>query len=388
MYFSRRKNFSILDNKNYETDRPLLTPNSRRSSNETDRSSSPAYALEHPPKRRRVFGRWTVQTPNSSRFAGNFHSRILQKFPFLIEMFYWIIAIILYRLTLYITGLWFGGSQGLWDIAQRHGTSLLEIETHFFGAGNTNGPSRWMEWRIQQWFLVGADIDDWRGVTLSFLNRLYALVHIPGTAAFIAYYYATAPTHRRFCIARRTLSLSNYVAFVVFTIYPCMPPRLLPAEYGFVDTVNAEDAASVWMSGDYVNALAAMPSMHFGYAFCVGSVFIYESGFLRHLHVPSSSDTESLESVDFNKMQGADVPRSVYSRIALLVFGLTYPAIILLCIIATANHYFLDAFAAIFVVLFAFAINRVLLNFLVLEDWLLWALRLEKPEPTTGIREA
>lgn len=382
MYVTRRKNYSIFHGSSDDSARSLLSPESQRSSGSDWERPADLPSL-HPPKTRRLFGRWTVRTPNSSRFARHLHSRILQKFPFLVEMFYWAIALVLYRGTILITSHWYGGSQGLWDIAQGHGTSILEFEARITGMGSVTTNSRWIEWRIQQWFLTGANLGDWRGNALAFLNRAYALIHIPGTAAFIAYYYATAPTHRRFCIARRTLSLSNFVAFFVFTLYPCMPPRLLPKEYGFVDTVEAEDASSVWMKGDYVNALAAMPSMHFGYAFAIGCTLVYESGFLRHLH-PLGDDNSDLEMHGILKEESGDVPRSVASRLILLLLGIFYPALILLAIISTANHYVLDAFAGALVVGFSFCCNRFLLNFLVVEDWLLWAWRLEKPVPTTG----
>ncbi|KAI0424040.1 integral membrane protein [Xylaria sp. FL1042] len=383
MYVTRRKNYSIFRRSPEESARSLLSPESQRSSSSDWERPEDLPSL-HPPKTRRIFGRWTVRTPNSSRFARHFHSRILQKFPFLVEMFYWAIALVLYRGTILITSHWYGGSQGLWDIAQGHGTSILEFEAWITGMSGVTNNTRFVEWRIQQWFLTGANLGDWRGSALQFLNRAYALIHIPGTAAFIAYYYATAPTHRRFCIARRTLSLSNFVAFFVFTLYPCMPPRLLPKEYGFVDTVEAEDASSVWMKGDYVNALAAMPSMHFGYAFAIGCTLVYESGFLRHLHPLGDETTDDLEMNGILKQQNGDVPRSVASRIFLLFLGIFYPALILLAIISTANHYVLDAFAGAVVVGFSFLCNRFLLNFLVFEDWLLWAWRLEKPVPTTG----
>lgn len=203
------------------------------------------------------------------------------------------------------------------------------------------------------------------------------------------------------------MSLVNLFAFLIFLGYPCMPPRLLPPEYGFVDTVNAEDAQSVWMEGQYVNKLAAMPSMHFGYAFCIGCVFVGESGVLRSLETmlfaglkrSSSSligdDTESAAAVDVHRSgHGAECTedeiihhRPVWARMAFLVVGLFYPAWILLTIVATGNHYFLDAAAATLIVLMAHMSNRVLLSFLPLEDWLLWALRLEKPVPTTGRRQ-
>lgn len=201
------------------------------------------------------------------------------------------------------------------------------------------------------------------------------------------------------------MTLLNMCAFLIFLLYPTMPPRFLPTEFGFIDTVNAEDAQSVWMSGQYVNKLAAMPSMHFGYAFAIGCVFIYESGFLQLL-LPRSKwhflfDNEESEDVIASNetndeyVSGILTPpaspsvssgqgKSVLSRNLFLFFGIFYPLWILLTIVATANHYFLDAVVATVCVLAAFLCNRVLLNFYPLEDWLLWALRLEKPPPTTG----
>lgn len=391
MFISRRRNFSIFNPKG-SSYRPLIArEDSPRTSDDTEYLYSPKPTLESPPKRRRLLGLWSILTPNSSRFAKHFHSRILQKYPFLVEMFYWVITYFFYRMTAYVSALWYGSTESLWLNAQEHGISLLEFEAWALGSTSTD-TSRWVEWRVQQWFIEGARSGDIRRLCLTILNRAYALIHIPGTVGFIAYYYYVAPNHNRFSTVRRTMSLLNMFAFLTFTVYPCMPPRLLPEEYGFIDTVNAEDAASVFMSGSYVNKLAAMPSMHFGYAFCIGCVFIYESGFMRQWCrlTKKASDYEhvsDIETPDYLKEQpegGVDQQRSAIARMLFLVMGVLYPSFILLCIVATANHYILDAIAAAFVVLLAFLCNRVLLNFLVLEDWLLWAWRLEKPEPTTG----
>jgi hypothetical protein len=182
------------------------------------------------------------------------------------------------------------------------------------------------------------------------------------------------------------MSLANFMAFAVFIFYPCMPPRLLPVDYGFVDTVNLESAESVWMSGKFVNKLAAMPSMHFGYAFCIGSVFVVDSGVLRgffswirRLVIQGHEDEED-ETEDAQLLQ----ERSALARASMFAFGVWYPAWILLTIVATANHYFLDALMATFVVVAAYICNRGLLVFLPLEDLLLWILRIEKPTPTSG----
>lgn len=227
--------------------------------------------------------------------------------------------------------------------------------------------------------------------------------------SFIAFYYYMSPTFSRFAIARRTMTLCNLFAFVVFIFYPCMPPRLLPPEYGFIDTVNGEDATSVWMSGNFVNRLAAMPSMHFGYSFCIGCVFIYESAALSGvkeiyrrygktrtqsatwLPLPDEESAASSSETGSNLLaqpedNGSSSERSIGARIAFFCVGVWYPCWVLLTIVATANHYFMDAMVAVLVVMMAFLCNRVLMNFLPLEDLLLWAWRLEKPVPTTGMR--
>ncbi|KAM0324398.1 hypothetical protein ACHAQA_008180 [Verticillium albo-atrum] len=399
MWFTRRKDFSILrrSKTSYE---PLLDDAHAAEiqfDNNDDDDVNPIRTNQlHPPKVRRILGCVRVQTPNSSRFAKHPHSRILQKFPFLIEMFYWAITFFFYRMTAVLAQVHYGTVKELWKIAQAHGLTLLEAEASLFGQNTAGreGPWRWVEWRIERWFLLGAQAGDFRGVWLTILNRGYALIHIPGTVGFIAYYYALAPTHARFCTVRRTMTLCNLFAFCIFVTYPTCPPRLLPSELGFVDTVNLENAESVWMSGNYVNKLAAMPSMHFGYAFCIGCVFVADSGVLNGLfarlgrlimrdHRDDDVESKTL-NVDEREVQEIQERRSPWVRLAMFAFGVWYPCWILLTIVATANHYFLDAFVATFVVLCAYLANRLLLNFLPAEDLLLWAWRLEKPVPTTG----
>ncbi|KAH0548229.1 hypothetical protein GP486_008060 [Trichoglossum hirsutum] len=308
------------------------------------------------PKRRNCCGT-IVYTPNSSRFANHLHSRLLQKFPFLIEMFYWIINYTFYRCTSIASQRIFSKT-GIWDVAQDHGLTVLEFEQFSW--------AKWFflirELDFQQWFMDGHQ------TALTVLNRAYALIHIPGTVGFIGWYYCVAPSHAIFAVVRRTITLTNFLAFSIFILYPCMPPRLLPPQYGFLDSVRHDDAQSVWMSGKYVNALAAMPSMHFGYAFSIGCTLIYHSGaFRRHL-------------------RAGEARKSVTWRMFYVLFGALYPTLVLITIVATANHYWLDATVATCCVVVSFFCNRIFLIFLPLEDLLLWALRLEKPTPSTGSR--
>jgi hypothetical protein len=98
-----------------------------------------------------------------------------------------------------------------------------------------------------------------------------------------------------------------------------------------------------------------MPSLHFGYSFVIG------------LTIATMPPTSSLH---VNKLR---------RRIILVVAGMAYPTIILVAILATANHYILDAVAGFFVALIGWHINGILLNLLVIEDWAFYFLRVHKP---------
>lgn len=161
------------------------------------------------------------------------------------------------------------------------------------------------------------------------------------------------------------MTLGNFSAFVVFSFYPCMPPRLLPKSFGFKDTVRQENAESVWVGGANVNQLAAMPSLHFTYAFVIGCTFLYHSGILQAI-------------------RGRRAPKSSIKSFVFLVAGVLYPLLVLSVIVATANHYWLDAVAATFSVIVCFFANRFWMFLLPLERLFCRITRLRKPTPTTA----
>ena len=164
------------------------------------------------------------------------------------------------------------------------------------------------------------------------------------------------------------MSLTNLLSFVTFTTYPCMPPRLLPEKYGFFDTVRREDAESIYASAKFFNQLAAFPSLHFGYSFCIGTVLLYHSGLFRRRLAPREKRM------------------SKWRQLFFAVLSIVYPGFVLLIIVSTANHYWLDAMAATGVVAMAWICNRFLLTLLPLEDLFLWCVKLDKPIPTTSNR--
>lgn len=291
-------------------------------------------------------------------------------------MFYWIVTYLFYRMTKVVSTRIFTTS--IIDVAQAHGLSVLEFEQFSWASFLF----LWKEHEVQQWFMGGHQ------TALTVLNRAYALIHIPGTVgsvtpltttlfgllktnifhSFIAWYYYIAPSHATFASIRRTLTLTNLFAFLTFTLYPCMPPRLLPPEYGFVDSVRHDNATSIWMSGNFVNSLAAMPSMHFGYAFVIGCTMVYHSGIFRRT------------------LEKGETKKGWIGKIFYCLVGLGYPSMILITIVATANHYWMDALMATIVAAVAYLCNGIFLTLLPIEDLLLWVLRLEKPIPSTGER--
>jgi hypothetical protein len=119
-----------------------------------------------------------------------------------------------------------------------------------------------------------------------------------------------------------------------------------------------------------------MPSLHFGYSLLIG---------LTIMTVPLSQSNrrgKSLPVPFFNQSHLTLAPRirlpSRY-RLLCIVLGFLYPSSILIAIIATANHFILDAVAGAVVCAFGWWGNEVLLNLLPLEDYFLWILRIHKP---------
>jgi hypothetical protein len=136
------------------------------------------------------------------------------------------------------------------------------------------------------------------------LGIAYIALHFAGTTAFLLWLYRR---HReRFALVRNTLIAATGIALTLYVVFPVAPPRL--AALGFVDTVS--HSAKVNLSSDLLGSLynpfAAVPSLHFGYALLIGL---------------------TLASLGHRAI------------------GWSYPAVMLVVIVATGNHFFFDAAA-------------------------------------------
>jgi hypothetical protein len=145
------------------------------------------------------------------------------------------------------------------------------------------------------------------------LGFLYVALHFAGTAAVLIWVHRRRP--HAFPFLRTTLIVSTALALVGYVLYPAAPPRL--ANLGFADTVTSHTGLDLSsdLLGSLYNPIAAVPSLHFGYALIVGVALaqLASSRWLRRV-------------------------------------GAAYPALMLLIIVATGNHFFFDAAAGAVVV--------------------------------------
>ncbi len=152
----------------------------------------------------------------------------------------------------------------------------------------------------QTWLLRGA-------------NLYYLGVHFPVTVGFLVWAWRN---HRsKFGRVRNALIATTSAGLVIHVIYPLKPPRMMA---GFVDTaaVLGPDPYELGISGG-ANQLAAMPSLHVGWALliAIGAIWI-----------------------------GTSNARWM---------ALAHPVVTLAVVVLTANHYWADAIAAVVIVIAA-----------------------------------
>lgn len=200
-----------------------------------------------------------------------------------------------------------GGSNATLALARQHTDSIVAFERHLHVFG---------ERALQNAAHAVPALP-------ALLGFAYMALHFVGTIGFLLWLYRR---HRdRFPLVRNTVVVATAIALVVYVLFPAAPPRL--AGLGFTDTVTkgAHLNLSSNLLGSVYNPFAAVPSLHFGYALIVGVTI-------------------------------AAVARSRAARIA----GAVYPAVMLIVIVGTGNHFFFDAAAGAVVVAVGYLVARQL----------------------------
>ncbi|MET7744113.1 bifunctional glycosyltransferase 87/phosphatase PAP2 family protein [Streptomyces sp. NPDC005385] len=193
--------------------------------------------------------------------------------------------------------------------AEHHGDQILAIE-------------RFLRIDIEHWvnhavFRIGFLRD--------FFDFYYESFHFFVPLAVLGVLYARRPADYRW--ARSALGFATLLALVGFWLYPLAPPRLMPG-LGVIDTVHGVQDFS---KPDYgtltalTNQYAAMPSLHFGWALWCGLVIAI-----------------------------------LAPKWWMKALGLLHPFFTLSAIVATGNHWVLDAVGGAAVVAAGFGLTHLL----------------------------
>ena len=194
--------------------------------------------------------------------------------------------------------------------ARRNALDVIDLERRL---------GTYHEEAIQDWFLP------WDGF-IQFWNIFYGTAHFVVTVVALVYLFRRMAT--RYPLWRNTLACTTGLALIGFAFYPLMPPRLLPAGYGFVDTLKEVGGLWSFDSGAVAkvsNQYAAMPSLHFAWSTWCALVLL-------------------------------PALRRSWAR-ALMV---AYPFLTLFAIVVTANHFWLDALGGAATLGAGFVLGRAL----------------------------
>ena len=131
---------------------------------------------------------------------------------------------------------------------------------------------------------LGLPVEEWLNAWLAphevlrvVANYEYAFTYVASALWLLIWLWRRRPETYRW--ARNSFVLLNVVAMGCFALWPVAPPRLLPGS-GFVDTVLEDDTIGSWGSPlvSHANQMAAMPSLHIGWALWVSVVLACVSG--------------------------------------------------------------------------------------------------------------
>ncbi len=157
-------------------------------------------------------------------------------------------------------------------------------------------------------------------VTVGIANNVYAFLHIGVPLLVAGWVYVR---HRsRFGLLRNVLIITGLLAFVGYMVYPLAPPRLTTGlvyhHHAFVfHNTMPYPQGGLQVNGRPLgyNPYAAMPSLHIAWATIVAAALLLLS-------------------------------RNPLVR----VFAVIYPAIMMLAIVVTANHYIMDGVGSLIAV--------------------------------------
>jgi hypothetical protein len=143
-------------------------------------------------------------------------------------------------------------------------------ETRFAGTKDAAKRARWI-WNAEKWLPFPSELTLQRWtlhskLLVQFANAYYIVFHVAPMGIFIVWLYVRHREH--FARWRNQLAFLSIVGAIIQFI-PVAPPRLFP-ELGFIDTAALYGPRVYDSSGfSQPGQLAAMPSMHVGWAMLI-----------------------------------------------------------------------------------------------------------------------
>jgi hypothetical protein len=195
--------------------------------------------------------------------------------------------------------------------AEQHGHQIHSLE-------------RWLSIDVEHWANHAVVRADW---LRSFFDFYYASFHFAVPLTILGVLYVRRPVDYRW--ARSALGIATLLGLLGFWLYPLAPPRLMPG-LGFIDTVHGVQDFSQPDYGvmtELTNQYAAMPSLHFGWALWCGVVIAVMA-----------------------------------PQWWMKALGLLHPLFTVSAIVATANHWVLDAVGGAVVVGAGFGLTHLLMG--------------------------
>jgi membrane-associated phospholipid phosphatase len=153
------------------------------------------------------------------------------------------------------------------------------------------------------------------------LNHLYIaaqLVVVPGALVWL---YKRSRAH--YAQLRDTVLATWLIALPIYALFPCAPPRL--ADIGLVDTITTQTGLALdsKLTTSFYNPLAAVPSLHAGFALAVSAALA-----------------------------------AAASRRSLKLLAWTWAPLVCLAVVATGNHFVTDIAAGAVVTAAGYALGR------------------------------
>lgn len=180
---------------------------------------------------------------------------------------------------------------------------------------------------IERWFGAFSEESVQRAalrsrLVIELLDHYYVFVHFTASFGFMAWIFLRHPD--AWARIRTWFLAVTLTGLVIHVLFPLAPPRML-SQYGFVDTLHVYGPSiySRDVTASAANQLAAMPSLHFAWSVLVA----------------------------------AGVISVLRSRLRFVV--LLHPFVTLMAIVATANHYWLDAAVGGVLVTVTLVVGRV-----------------------------